>query len=70
MSPTRADIYVNRRPCGCRHLAVAADVPKGLETMQGRLTAGWSLQVLAAEDADRLPAACDVCTPVRQETLL
>lgn len=69
MSPTRADVWVSLRPCGCRALAVADDVPRGLETMKARITGGWSLHLVSAEDAERRPTACDVCQPVRQEAL-
>jgi len=64
------DVWVNLRPCGCRHLAVPTDTPRGLETMKAKITRGWSLQLRAAPDAERLPTGCDTCAPVRQERLL
>lgn len=64
------DVWVNLRPCGCRHLAVPASQPGGLETMKAKITQGWSLNLLDASSASRLPTACDTCAPVRQERLL
>jgi hypothetical protein len=64
-----AEVYVNLRPCGCRHLSVPAAEPKGLETMPAKITGGWSLNLLDGAYAERLPVACDICMPVRQEQL-
>jgi hypothetical protein len=66
MSPTRADVWVSLRPCGCRHTLVPGD---SLATMKARLTEGWSLHRLAPSVAAMLPTACDICAPVRQEQL-
>jgi hypothetical protein len=70
MSSVDDDVWVNLRPCGCRHLAVAAGVPRGVETMQAKITQGWSLNRLDARYAARLPDGCDTCRPVRQERWL
>lgn len=59
-------IYVNRRPCGCRHSTVTADVFFGPKPPRLKITEGWSLQASDAVAAERMPTACDTCAPVRQ----